>query len=229
MSLPDSSPATASASLPGPHDTPSRTDDAAIPVPLKDLVWHEICEPSRLERLKESLRCETLRDSIHVAAGDLPIILDGAHRSRAAQALGHITIPAHMVPIPASQHVPGWTHVYQDHPAPAGLLLLNGGTGPIIATIHHNGLQHDIRAASYTTADLHRAYWHVAHTMADARYQRTPQPPTNGTAVMWLLPTWSTVAQIAVDHGPFPAGITRLGDAFRQLCSGCSAPQHTTH
>jgi len=81
-------------------------------LPLNQLVWHEECETLRLKRLTKLLEHEALRESIHVAQGAPYIILDGAHRCRAAFYLGFDSIPAHVVPMASEQSVSGWVHVY---------------------------------------------------------------------------------------------------------------------
>lgn len=61
-------------------------------LPVNSSVWHEVCENARLERLVAEIRVDRVREPVHVTSDACPVILDGAHRSRATDLLGEALV-----------------------------------------------------------------------------------------------------------------------------------------
>ena len=123
-------------------------------LPLNQLVWHEECETLRLKRLTKLLEHEALRESIHVAQGAPYIILDGAHRCRAAFYLGFDSIPAHVVPMAPEQSVSGWVHVYNTRKFFFMPPLVHGeDRGSTIAILHDGDLRQEVHSKSDLASD----------------------------------------------------------------------------
>lgn len=194
----------------------------ALLVPISSLIWHEQCEPGRLARLRHSFQHEPLRESIHISSGVNPVILDGAHRTKAAQSLGFTMIPAHIVPIAADERVQGWTHIYH---ADSNIIIdcqqQTGNNGPVIATVSYRGKHREIRAHTDAIADLHSAYTSLAEMFARHVYKRTLAVDEDNISLHWRLPSWGTVEAIVRNYGPLPAGVTRLADIFTAKCTAC--------
>lgn len=193
-------------------------------LPLNQLIWHEKCETLRLKHLTKLLEHEALRESIHVAQGSPYIILDGAHRCRAALYLGFDSIPAHIVPMTPEQSVSGWVHVYNTRKFSFVPPLVRGGNrGSVIAILHDGDLRQEVRSKSDLASDLFYAYWDLAGLLRRLDYRRLANVPTQGQFVEWVLPPWGVIAEIATNYGPLPAGITRFGSVFSKKCPRCIA------
>ncbi|EFS74572.1 transcriptional regulator [Propionibacterium sp. NM47_B9-13] len=193
-------------------------------LPLNQLVWHEECETLRLKRLTKLLEHEALRESIHVAQGAPYIILDGAHRCRAAFYLGFDSIPAHVVPMAPEQSVSGWVHVYNTRKFSSMPPLVHGeDRGSTIAILHDGDLRQEVHSKSDLASDLFYAYWDLAELLGGFDYRRSADVPAQGQSVEWVLPSWGAIAKIATNYGPLPAGITRFGSVFFKKCPRCIA------
>lgn len=193
-------------------------------LPLNQLVWHEECETLRLKRLTKLLEHEALRESIHVAQGAPYIILDGAHRCRAAFYLGFDSIPAHVVPMAPEQSVSGWVHVYNTRKFSSMPPSVHGeDRGSTIAILHDGDLRQEVHSKSDLASDLFYAYWDLAELLGGFDYRRSADVPAQGQSVEWVLPSWGAIAKIATNYGPLPAGITRFGSVFFKKCPRCIA------
>ncbi len=77
-------------------------------LPVNSLVWHEVCENARLERLVAEIRVDRVREPVHVTSDACPVILDGAHRSRATDLLGEALVNPPQVLCRSHTGCPSW-------------------------------------------------------------------------------------------------------------------------
>jgi hypothetical protein len=198
-------------------------------VPLGQLEWHEKVESRRLVQMVASLANEPLREPVHVALTQgRYILLDGAHRSRALAILGATQVTAHLVDVSPSSPVAGWTHVLDGSEQAAALAALAGPqpcpASRVVARVHLADRWADVWSSGPAPEDIWQRYHDVGRVYQGALYSRqvAPDVPNGRVAVTWLLPAWSDVSTMALEHGPLPAGVTRLGGLLDATCAAAA-------
>lgn len=186
-------------------------------LPVDSLVWHEVCENARLERLVAEIRVDRVREPVHVTSDACPVILDGAHRSRATDLLGEALVPAHVVPVPRDFLVPGWVHAFDEPPPIAGL----GSEGIVIGFLTSRGVRRPVYSLGTSLSALFDSYWQVANSYAGRPYTRLDFVPEDRSSFEWRLPVWRVVREMTTTLGPLPAGVTRFGPLIAAQCPAC--------
>lgn len=190
-------------------------------VPVDSLVQHETVQPERLDALLDDVRVRGILVPIHVTpAGQDWMVVDGAHRAASARALGWREVRVHIVDIPRSARVAGWTHVVS--PEAAGRLAARAEAVPardrgVLAHGRRGGVPFEILGDPTDVAELHR----VAGLYRDEPYLRVAWPDDAAAdRITWLPPRWGELTRTVRAQGPLPAGVTRLG---AYLDDGCAA------
>ncbi len=186
-------------------------------IPVDSLVWHEACEDARLQALVADIRVHRVRRPVHVTSDASPVILDGAHRSRATDLLGEALVPAHVVPVPGDYRVPGWVHAF-DAPPPIAAL---GSEGDVIGYVTGAGARRPVYSLGSSLAALLDSYWMVANSCRGRPYTRLDHVPEGRPSFEWRLPSWRVIQQMTTTLGPLPAGVTRFGPLIATECPAC--------
>lgn len=197
-----------------------REETATEAIDLRLLDWHEQVQPLRLASVMESVMEIGVHTPVRVTPrGGRFMILDGAHRARAAQALGHRELPCRVVPLPDRAAVDGWVHQVPGVVAP-GERLSRSGAGRVVAILHAPDERYALRAThegdgAYVEAmhALSRSYRHTSYERLTEISDGTEAPVEwrEGTQVQWCMPDWGTICDLVEDYGLLPAGVTRLG------------------
>lgn len=216
-----------------PDTRPTDPFCRATSLPITSLRWHEATEPARLTALVGRLGREPQRKPIHVVQVDgSHLIVDGAHRARALCMLGHENVRAHEMRIDPTRAVPGWTHVVSERAGPQLMMLLarqalQPGGRPVAQVSGPHGTA-IMWAPGIRPGDLARSVHEVAGTYQRDPYVRHPPNvvlPSGRTAVTWVLPTWGELCRLVAEHGPLPAGVTRLGGIIEAGCRPSASRQ----
>lgn len=186
----------------------------------QQLVWHEELEHPRLRALVELVRANhSLPPIAVVPAGESFLIIDGAHRARAAAVNGR-TVRARVHELDPSIQVPGWSHALSpansrrltrraERPRPGSCAAALDFDAGRLNLEHHDG----------SPAAVHRALHAVADTAYHHGHLRLEPgvllPPGCGVLTWSGLPL-ATIIEVAATIGPLPAGVTRFASLIRR-------------
>jgi len=199
--------------------------DGLCDIDIRQIDWHEQVQPLRLAAVMESVLEVGVRNPVQLTRrGDRFMVLDGAHRARAAQALGHRTLRCRVVELADEAPVDGWTHrlpgdLSLDTPDGAGQTSpRTDGAGRLVARI---GDRHGVRELRAPLAN-DGSYFEALHTLSRC-YRHLPYERVEtfdpavavGTEIAWVMPTWGTICELVEDYGLLPAGVTRLSPHLR--------------
>ncbi|TWP35963.1 ParB N-terminal domain-containing protein [Leekyejoonella antrihumi] len=188
--------------------------DGLREVDIRLVDWHEQVQPLRLAAVMESVLEIGVREPVQVARrGDRFMVLDGAHRARAAQALGQRTLQCRLIDLPDDAPVDGWIHRLPGQLPLDAVALREDGAGRVVALVSDGGGTRDLRAPLANDGSYFAALHTLSRLYRNTPYERVEagDPATSvGTEIGWVMPTWGTICELVEDYGLLPAGVTRL-------------------
>ncbi|WP_265443671.1 ParB/RepB/Spo0J family partition protein [Flexivirga meconopsidis] len=182
------------------------------------LVQHETVEPSRLAALTGQIESRGVVVPVAVAPlGDGRfMVLDGAHRTAAAVAVGLARVPCRVFAPAPGKPIAGWTHVMRERRAEEALIEFAArplpAAGPLVAVVRFVGTTARVHATDNSHVAVHEAFHALADGYRTMRYRRLAEPSRSAQVqVTWHPPTWSQLGAMVSGCGALPAGVTRFG------------------
>ncbi|WP_058235086.1 ParB N-terminal domain-containing protein [Devriesea agamarum] len=199
-------------------------------VRLSELLWHEQVDSEHVDALRKDLSTSTLRWPIlaTVYRGQ-KIILDGAHRALAARQLGWTHIPATVISLPAHTRIPSWSYVLDSLQATEiPPHLASDDTRPL-GCVSTWGQRRFLGQRPHHTRHLFTAVHAVASQLQLGFARRVPSTLGLDPAIpvfTWTPLLWRDIAQLAMDYGPLPSGITQFAPILldKNLATGSLWP-----
>lgn len=178
------------------------------------LIWHEMTDAAKLRRIVDVDGCGEVFKPIQVMAhGDDFVILNGAHRARAAQLNGRHSIAATVHRVPGHVRVPGWTHVVSRAIAQHLLREFAYRRWGAQASLIIDGQRHELGLPHVDDFTAHRIFHDVARiAYREGQHTVRATTPVDSSAALltWHPPRLERLLRSVAEFGPMPATFTRF-------------------